>query len=575
MAIGVIRPPRRGTALAPSYPLQSARPPARDWSAIRGPLYWRGKCDLAGGFPGFAQYGGLVTKARVQITASYFLVEEGRACGFGLPLQNITSAFVIDLRDRGDSLVRVQYVDAELVRTFTVRFCGARAALRPGHYARQLLLAIQATGTTQVLTNHALPEPELLVPWSAAHQFQHEPVHWHDRALAPIILGESLRLSDVWLTDASLIWGCGSGMGINRLPLSMMTDVIPAHVEDRAGTPAVYVGFADDAGRRHEVPFLFNRAATTAENEQHEIAMLNALRAHGIPLGAANGRLQPWRIDFPTPSSLVAQAVTPESVATGERPEPAPRPLPLAVPPEPRAEVDRAPVEEGLSAAPAAVEFKTAAPVDTEADLSANGHAPESAANLEPVGAIAETSDIDLSRPTLVNPESAAVVVEPSAELDEPIAESDESVASEAPHEAKAAVGADDNAQVPEPDVIGASEFPRFRQIEAVAMANLAEILREIDDRLTGKPLTGAGPSGPSPADQSLAYHELADAAIAGQLTWEEVRQRRARLTAMIDATPRLRTLLELHNSGHLDDAVLQRKRQEVKDELSSLVMTR
>ena len=267
----------------------------RPWAMARGEIRWQASGDVAGGFPGFATRGGRLKGVRLRVTDRFLLVDEGRADGFGLPLDALEAADVANPPPipgaRCGPVLRLAYRDGQLVRTFVVRPSGG--ARRRGHGAALALAAIADAGVPNLGDRWG----SLGVSWSAARHFGHENVVWGGRATAPLGVGLERAACELWLTTRSLIWVGGTADRVSRLPLGLVRDVIPFQVADRAGTPGVVVAFADEGGARHDLSFLFDRHRSADRNQRERGAFLVGLRSRGVPLGVAAPLRQPWRPD--------------------------------------------------------------------------------------------------------------------------------------------------------------------------------------------------------------------------------------------------------------------------------------
>lgn len=110
--------------------------------------------------------------------------------------------------------------------------------------------------------------------------------------------------------------------------------------------------------------------------------------------------------------------------------------------------------------------------------------------------------------------------------------------------------------------------LPLGRATEAEALAALAHVLRAMT---ASSPITPPPPL-PGAARLDAAAAELDAAVSDGLLTPTEREMRRARLRLLIEAAPRLRSLLELRTGGYLADADLVRIREAILTPVSEAV---
>ena len=255
---------RERTTLARRAPVLERTGPVYgwdDWLIERGSIEWEAPADLTGGFPGFIAHGCRLEGCQVRVTERFLLVNEGKANGFGLPLGWLVDADVIPspLRgDRGEFVLRIRYNDRDRVRTFLVRFRGPFLALRGPRRAEQALAALRAVGL-EIGIEDLPPLPEITHSWLEAARFEQENVIWSGVASAAAGPGRESEPCDVWLTTRSVIWGGSMGDGVLRLSLDRVLDVVPGELDGRGRTPVLYLSCADEAGGRHDLPFIFDR----------------------------------------------------------------------------------------------------------------------------------------------------------------------------------------------------------------------------------------------------------------------------------------------------------------------------
>jgi hypothetical protein len=112
--------------------------------------------------------------------------------------------------------------------------------------------------------------------------------------------------------------------------------------------------------------------------------------------------------------------------------------------------------------------------------------------------------------------------------------------------------------------------LPRVRAYEAAALRQLMDVLRWIDDPAVDMAVDMA--MVPTREDRAAALAELEAARADGTMTGAQVVSRRARLAAVGEAGPRLRSLAELRDAGYLTDDDLRRKRAAITGELARLL---
>lgn len=496
----------------------------RAWAAERGAVVWEATAEVVGGFPGYVGRGGRLQGAKVRLTERYLLVDEGRPHGFGIPLAWLLRAHAAAPSDRatGEPPLRLAYADGVVTRWFTLRLRPSGLLRRRGGCVAGALETLRAAGVPdRADPSSPLPPaaPNLAVSWDDSRRFAHENVIWSGQAAAPLAVGAETAAASVWLTTRSLIWSAATGPGVNRLPLDLVRNIVSAQLDDRAGTPVAVVAVGADSGDLHQILFRFDHHASADRNLRERGAFVVGLRSRGIPLGAPAPLLQPWRPQTAAPPPAPARSPHGNARdATASTPPPPSAPVPLG--------------------------SWTPAPQET---------APE------PVPAASPSTDLAVVAGQLVQPIEA--VASPANDAPPaPFVAGWPTLA--APPDDPAVPAASHPITPPAPagpPSALARDLPHTRACEAAALTSLATVLRAIDD-----PEGPAPSSPPSPlptARHADALAELDAATASGTITTEEAATRRARLLALIDAAPRLRTLLELRDAGHLSDADLAAKR--------------
>jgi hypothetical protein len=502
--------------------------------------------------------------AQLRISDSYLLIDEGNAGGFGLPTQWLDGAAMVARPGREAPALRIFYRDGAATRNFTIRFRGGIRSLRRACDAERVRHLLLDLGLPDRPEDRDPSAPDIRVPWEESARFERENVIWRGKATAPVLLGEDIAPADVWLTTRSLIWSTTDGDGINRLALDAISDVVTGQIESRVATPAVYLAFLDVAGGhvRFDLPFVFDQYSDE-RNSRERGAFLVGLRSRGVALGLPVQTIQPWR--------SVAHRVS------------AFRPW---LDPEP-----------GLSAGESSSTLEAAAISQMGFDF-VRGLARQlpTTSQLRQLGRrrpdeqfVELTAEDDWPSPEIENDEPDVVLAEFSAPeqdqlaVDTVVASADIALASdwyepleegEEGHDSEERLGSDP--VLGELDLHGIGDPPRLeyaRAYEAANLSLLSEALVAIGDRGAGLSARSLRGTLPSQEMERAAFAELGDAERAGELTHEEAEQRKVRLHAISEATRRLRSLVELRDSGHLTDADLAVKQAEISDELSGLIL--
>jgi hypothetical protein len=270
---------------------------AADWMNERGTVRFESSADLVGGFPGYAERGCQLESARLTITNSYLLVDEGQPAGFGLPLRWIEGTTIIQRSGRHDNALRIFYRERGLPRSFTMRFGSNRLSSRGANRSARAQHELHSAGLEDRFANEPPIEPNFKLPWEESGGCETEHAIWTGKAMAPLQVGAETTPSEVWLTTKSLIWGGGAGDGLNRIPLTLLMDVTTERLRDRAGTPAVYVSIGDGRTGRFEIPFVFNLHEVPDRNFRERGAFQVGLSSRGLPEGRVAATWQPWRVD--------------------------------------------------------------------------------------------------------------------------------------------------------------------------------------------------------------------------------------------------------------------------------------
>jgi hypothetical protein len=312
MVLGISRGRSRfALAQEPHSPEQAEH--SRHWLSERGEIAFEAACDLFGGFPGYAETGGVLEGVRLRITNRYLLVGESEPFGFGLPLRWLDGVALVPLEETADEFgLRLYYQDGASPRLFTIRFRVNRLAMRNGPRAEKAHLALLRGGVDDRFAASPQPDPSFRVPWGETAPFEAETVIWRGPAMAPLRIGGPSAPGELWLTTKSLIWGHPTADGIQRVPLHLLADVTPATLASREGAPALFAGLGDQSTGHFELPFVFNQGTSGDQNLKDRGALLVGLRSRGVPVGAATPRFQPWRIEF-LPAALPVEDTASET----------------------------------------------------------------------------------------------------------------------------------------------------------------------------------------------------------------------------------------------------------------------
>jgi len=370
------------------------------------------------------------------------------------------------------------------------------------------------------------------------------------------------------------------GDGVLRLSLDRVLDVVPGELDGRGRTPVLYLSCADEAGGRHDLPFIFDRQHPAQRCHRERGALLVGLRSRGIPPGNAPLPPQPWQSAL---ARVAADEVDRDS-ATG----------PLDLPTGERAPISRFRVP-STSSRVTRMRFS----LDPEAAIESDDPAawalgPESqdlaAASLNILpSTLQETGAFGRGALTLLpwrideSPEPEAV--QDSAEIaldlvDGALAEPDALLVDALPEADQDCVGAEslpglepavdaipplsqETAQESEP-VVESASLTVVEAIEHSLVAVLVEAAHGIEHCLAGGAWANPVCAIPSTTDQMAAHAALDDLLAEGVLSADEVRSRRDRLVAVGEAGPRLRSLLELHRATLLTDGQLATRRAEI-----------
>ncbi len=536
----------------PAAPARRARPVSAvtAWVEERGEVLFEATCDIFGGFPGFASYGGRLPSSRLRITERYLLVDEREPHGFGLPIAWIEGVVMTSLVNHDDPGLRILYRDEFTARLFSVRLRSGLGG-RGGRRAERLRDALLLAGMRPELTERQLPEPAFHLAWEEAAQYESENVIWTGRASAPLRVGLPAVPSEIWLTTRSLIWGSEEDDGLNRLPLPLVSDVLGAQIEDRRGTPAVYVGIGDETTGRFDLPFIFDQLPNADLNFRERGAFLVGLRSRGIPFGTPAPLVQPWRGPTRRPvSAAPTQTPTADAGTTAPVAAITHQPAPPAIETMAKIELDEQPsfLPHPKPATDQSLQDTATSPLQVVTD------APGGSGNQDEPQSVLSTSQAA----DLVLAEWTALAQQDD---DGPVAET---WTIEQPRE-DAAVSAESESRQADAEATAAWDIVRAFEAAAVAVFDASR-------QASACQAAGQEIAPPPAAQQAEALAALVDLANMGQLSREELQRRSARLVALGEAAIRLHALVELRNAGHITDEELAKKRAAISSQLVATI---
>jgi len=511
----------------------------KHWIAERGDVLFEAEGEIFGGFPGFAERGGRLERARLRVTQRYLLVNEREPTGFGIPISLIEGIVLTPLSPWDELGLQVLYRHGDLSRLFAIRFrrgLGSRIGRRAERMRETLIYA----GLPPALADRTLPEPAFHISWNEASRFESENVIWTGRASAPLRVGLPVVPSEVWLTTRSLIWGSPEGDGINRLPLPLLIDVLGAQCADRHRTPVVYIGIGDETTGRYEIPFIFDQLADADRNLRERGAFLVGLRSRGVPFGVPARLIQPWRKPYRQSATLVpVDSEAPAAPAASTE---------VAAAHTSSAEPAPSPAESVVSVTPATVAETTAtATLDVVEAPGRNGAAAEPAAPSEEDVAVATPEQVESPDEVITEHSSLEAAAAEPAEIEGTVQE----------------VETQEEAPAPNVPTEVAEAWETVRAYEAAAIAVFAES-RDANSAVHLVP--------PTAAQQAAALTALHLLARMGALTEEEAERRSTRIVALGEAAVRLRSLIELRDAGHLTEEELAAKRGAIFRHLTSVI---
>jgi hypothetical protein len=451
--------------------------------------------------------------------------------------------------DHEDYALRLFYRDGLIPRLFTLQFQGMRLPSRGGLRAERVQLSLLRAGLHDRYADTPPHLQDYAVSWEETASFEFENVLWRGEAIVPLAVGLDGIPGTVWLTTRSLIWGCESAPGVQRIPLSHLTDIAAEQLADRDETPALYVGVGDGSTGHFDLPFIFNQQSTPDHNLRDRGALLVGLRSRGLPIGHPTAPRRPWwdRSNESFPSQPPHQrTATDDGVAVIT-------PVMIDDLPEP--------VTMRLSDYPEWPETTTSLPsLVWEADAEDSPEtdresAVASATVLDIVLAewSAEPDDqlTDDSRDVQLSTSWIAPLAVEETESDEPGANSEEVNAAAPP------------APSPIRSIATTTPAPRphITAYETASETVLAELQTAIRNRAAGR-VTPITTDLPSAADQSEAIAQLTSLRGEGKISPEELRQRSLYLLTLGDTCVRLLSLIDVRDRGIISDDDLAGRHQ-------------
>ncbi len=295
--------------------LALSRSVSRNWSATRGAVLWEGAVDLAGSFPGFANWGSRAQSVHLTLTDRYLLVDEGTHYGFGLPIGWLSAAQALTgvepVATETDDHLRVCYLDGNRVRGFSLRVRGGRFGSRSARRANLLRSAAISLGLASTTPSADLllpPEHDLSLDWDDFASYESEPVIWSGRAAMPVGSGLESSLCDVWLTSASLIWGASSRAGIYRIATGSLAAIMTA--ETPGYEPVIYWTVGGSHQTHVDLPMIFARPDRNDPELATRESLVALLESHGHQIDSPASPPQPWLPVIDTPHTAES-AVSP------------------------------------------------------------------------------------------------------------------------------------------------------------------------------------------------------------------------------------------------------------------------
>lgn len=320
----------------------------RNWSATRGAVLWEGRADLAGSFPGFTSRGVRAQSVHLTLTDHFLLVDEMTDDGFGLPIGWLSAAHALTgvepvRLDAGDRL-RICYVDGSHVRGFTVRIRGGRFGARANRRANQLRAAVLSLGLASPTPSMDLllpPEHDLALDWDDFASYEDEPVVWTGQVAMPIGNGLEFATCDVWLTDASLIWGAKSRAGIYRISTSSVVAITSAMTSSQ--TPVIFWSVEGSRRTLIDLPMVLGQSDREEPDATVPESLLDVLERQGHTISLPPATPQPWRspVDgvFPLTRPIAGVAIDAVGLEPGD--DGAEQPTPVGQKALPRARMSQ------------------------------------------------------------------------------------------------------------------------------------------------------------------------------------------------------------------------------------------
>ena len=280
--------------------------PAEGWESLRGEVLARATIELVGGFPGSAAHANRLRQARLTITESWLVVNDGRADGFAIPYELIESLTVVPGSARSRYAIQIRHRDGNDHRSFYLKFPDAVWPFRAGDDALRLATLLCQLDIVACQLAPSANRKRLAMTLPEVRAAALETMVWSGIVSGPVggWLGQDRAACQVWLTTTSFIWQRIAGSGINRIPLSDLTSAVTGTWTDKGPFPVVMITIHDEAGDRHDLPFVFDASNRTDQNRRDCAAMLGGLRMRDIPVSSQARPMRPW-LDI---ASLLAAA---------------------------------------------------------------------------------------------------------------------------------------------------------------------------------------------------------------------------------------------------------------------------
>lgn len=261
---------------------------SRAWESDRGRDTLIAQIDVAGGFPGSLRWQNRLNSTSIHLTDRHLIVGEGTAAGFALPLERISGTAIQGTGGLKPPCLTVWYQDADLIGSFSINFRGTargRSGLLRAEVWQQHLTD---EGIPNVDTETARFSPNLHVEWDEITDFADDEAIFSGPSIASVggWFGSELDVSEVWITERSVIWCALHGEGVNRLAIDRIID-------SRNGFgDRIAIGIEDACGGRYDLFFDFGNKQ---DRDNPAARVLQMFAAMGVPVSISSPAVAPWR----------------------------------------------------------------------------------------------------------------------------------------------------------------------------------------------------------------------------------------------------------------------------------------